>query len=102
MDLQRLFDDLTDRHSRIQRGVSVLEDHLNIRPIRTHLRAVQRRHIHDARWMAIEDLSPDPTPRGNRAESVDDVASPGTLAAPAFSNQARALAFVLLRITDTH
>src|ERR1051325_2879033 len=43
--LDRLADDLPDRHTRVQRGVRVLKDHLQVTPLLAHLTLGEMRQV---------------------------------------------------------
>src|SRR4249920_773217 len=82
MDPERLGDDVPDRHARVQRGVRILEDDLDVPPDRPHLPALQPRDV-----LTVEDDLP-----GGRFEELQDGATEGRLAAAGLTHDAERLA----------
>ncbi len=79
--LQRLADDVVDRHLRVQRGVGVLEDDLQLAPHRPHLRDRQP-----------GELAPlEPHRAGGRLVQLEDGPAGGRLAAAGLPHHAEGL-----------
>ncbi len=84
VDLQRLGDDVADRHARVQRRVGVLEDHLHLAAHLAHLAAVQLGQV-----LAVEDDL-----AAGRLVELQDGAAGGGLAAAGLADQAEGLALL--------
>jgi len=82
VDVQRLADDLLDRHARIERAVRILKNHLELAPSRTQFRAA---HFQDV--LAVERDSP-----RRRLDKPDDGAAERRLAATALADEAERFA----------
>ena len=82
VDVQRLADDLLDRHARIERAVRVLKNHLELAPPRAQGRAA---HFQDV--LAVERDFP-----RSRFDEPDDGAAERRLAATAFTDEAERFA----------
>src|SRR4030095_10612940 len=59
----------------------VLKDHLNVGPVRTHLRARKRCQIHNPILMVVKNLSGDFHAMAHRAQNIHNSSTPGALAA---------------------
>src|SRR5208282_1930421 len=79
---QRLADDVADSEARVERGVGVLEHHLELAPVGPHLAARQR----------IDALAVDADLARGRVEQFEDRLARGRLAAPALADEAQSLA----------
>ena len=77
VDVQRLADDLLDRHARIERAVGVLENHLELAPPRAQHRAAHPRDV-----LAVEQNA-----ARRRLDQPHDGAAQRRLAATAFADQ---------------
>jgi hypothetical protein len=82
VDPERLADDVPHRHPRVQRGVRVLEDDLDVPPHRAHLSALERRDV-----LAVED----DTAR-RRLDELDDRATKRRLTAAGLPDDSECLA----------
>src|SRR5208282_6462279 len=78
---QRLADDVADSEARVERGVGVLEHHLELAPVGPHLAARQR----------IDALAVDADLARGRVEQFEDRLARGRLAAPALADEAQGL-----------
>ena len=81
VDLHRLGDDVADRHARVQRGVGVLEDHLQVAAHLAHLATVELRQV-----LALEDHL-----AGGRLVELQDGATGRGLAATGLAHQTERL-----------
>ena len=82
MDLQRLADDVADRHARVERGVRILKDDLHLFAQRTQFRPAQRGDV-----AAVERDA-----AGGRVGEPQDARARGRLARARFADQAQRLA----------
>jgi hypothetical protein len=82
VDPERLGDDLAHGHPRVQRGVRILEDDLDLAPDRPHLTPLEARDV-----AAVEEDR-----AGRRLEQLDDRAPERRLAAARLADDAERLA----------
>ncbi len=82
VDLHRLGHDVAHGHAWVQRGVRILEDHLQVAPHLPHLGAVERGQV-----AAVED-----DVAFGRLVELQDGASRGRFTAPRFADEAQRLA----------
>ncbi len=90
--LERLVDHLADGHARVERGVGVLEDHLDAPAHGAQRCRIERRHV--------DALEQDPAAR--RLLQLQDAAAGGGFAAARFAHQAQGLAAAqILKLTPS-
>src|SRR5205823_3281561 len=81
VDEQRLRDDVTDRHARIERGVGVLEDDLQLASY-----LAQARLLHPRQVLTAEHDGP-----GRRLQQLQDAISGGRLPRSRFPHESKRL-----------
>ena len=85
VDRQRLADDRADRHARIERGIRVLEDHLDLAPVGEEPAVAERREVGR---IAVVHFA------GGGPEELDDGPAERRFAAAALADQAERFAAV--------
>jgi hypothetical protein len=93
MDLERLLHDLVDRHTGVEGGIRILENHLDGRAVGAHFRSTQLVQVHGLFRIVVENLSRDLHTVIHGMEDVDDGASDRALAAARLADQTQGLAF---------